>query len=102
MFHKTFLNVYKKSIQVNLSSAIINGRIYFRPKKDGDVIYYGGMTRKLKKLFNDRKVPPSIQKKYPVLCDYSGVLWVPGFGVRDDGIPRENRKDLFVFLGEKI
>lgn len=84
-FDNSYLNVYKKSIQANLGSAIINGRLYFRPKQDGDAVYYGSMTHKLKKLYNDRKIPPSQRDRIPVLCDDGGVVWVPGFGVRDDG-----------------
>ena len=91
-------NVYKKSIQANLSSAIISGSLYLRPKRDGDTVYYGGMTHKIKKLYNDKKIPLSIRKKLPILCDEKGVLWVPGFGVRDDGVPREERQDLFATL----
>lgn len=96
---KTYSNVYKISIQANLSSAIIKGSLYLRPKKDGDTVYYGGMTHKLKKLFSDRKIPPSKRKLIPILCDDSGVVWVPGFGVRDDGVSIEERKDIFVLLG---
>ena len=78
------LNVYKKSIQANLRSAIISGELVVRSKRDGDTVYYGGMTHKLKKLFNDRKIPPSLRSRIPVVCDDRGVVWVPGFGVRDD------------------
>ena len=94
-------NVYKKSIQANLSSAIIGGSLYLRPKRNGDTVYYGGMTHKLKKLFNDKKIPLSVRKKLPILCDDKGALWVPGFGVRDDGVPREERQDLFATLAIK-
>lgn len=83
---KTFSNLYNFSIQANLSSAIINGNVYFRSREDGDAYKYGGSTRKLKKLFNDCKIPPSVRDKIPVFCDDSGILWVPGFGVRDDGV----------------
>ena len=83
--NKTFLKVYKKSIQADLSSAIICGRLFIRPKRDGDSVFYGGITRKLKKLFNDRKIPISKRSLIPILCDDKGVVWVPGFGVRDDG-----------------
>ena len=79
------LNVYKISIQADLSSAIIIGSLYIRPRTDGDTIYYGGITRKLKKLFTDAKIPQSLKKSIPILCDDRGVVWVPGFGVRDDG-----------------
>ncbi len=91
------LNVYKISIQADLSSAIINDSLYLRPRVDGDSIFYGGMTHKLKKLFSDRKIPQSHRKSIPVLCDGSGVLWVPGFGVRDDGV-RSSKNKLYVTL----
>lgn len=95
---KSYLNVYKKSIQADLSSAIIDGSLYLRPKKDGDTVYYGGMTHKLKKLFNDRKIPLSLRKRLPILCDDRGVVWVPGFGVRDDRVPKEKRSGLYAVL----
>ncbi len=84
--YKSSLNVYKISIQQKLSSAIIDGELYLRPKMDGDSVFYGGINHKLKKLFNDRKIPPSYRSSIPVLCDARGVVWVPGFGVRDDGV----------------
>ena len=102
---KTFSNVYNFSIQAKLSSAIINGSVYFRSRADGDAYKYGGATRRLKKLFNDCKIPPSVRDKIPVFCDDSGILWVPGFGVRDDGVRGScgyltvnlsNRSDLFI------
>ena len=95
---KTYRNVNKISIQANLSSAIIKGGLYLRSKKDGDTVYYGGMTHKLKKLFSDNKVPRSKRGLIPILCDDSGVVWVPGFGVRDDGVSTEERVDLYVEL----
>ncbi len=95
---KTYLNVYKNSIQANLSSAIIKGSLYLRPKKDGDTVYYGGMTHKIKKLFSDAKIPRSKRRLIPILCDDDGVVWVPGFGVRDDGVPKDQRDDMFVLL----
>ena len=79
-----YLNVYKISIQANLSSAIIKGRLYLRPRRDGDTVYYGGMTHKLKKMLCDKKIPRDKRQLIPVLCDESGVVWMPGFGVRDD------------------
>ena len=98
---KSYLNVYKISIQANLSSAIIRGNLYIRPKKDGDTVYYGGMTHKLKKLFCDSKIPPSKRGLIPILCDDNGVVWVPGFGVRDDGVKAEDKCNLYVLLGIK-
>ncbi len=92
------LNIYSLSIQKDISSAIICGSLYLRPKKDGDTVYYGGMTHKVKKLFSDRKIPRSLRQKIPVLCDEKGVVWIPGFGVRDDGGKRIKDNSCFAAL----
>lgn len=96
---KSSLNIYNISIQANLSSAIIKGGLYLRSKKDGDTVYYGGMTHKLKKMFSDAKIPRSKRGLIPILCDDNGVVWVPGFGVRDDGVKNDDKEDIYVMLG---
>ena len=82
-------NVYKFAIQADLSSAIIEGDLYIRSRREGDAYFYGGMTRRLKKLFIDRKIPRSDRERVPVLCDARGIVWAAGFGVRDDGVRGE-------------
>lgn len=93
-------NVYKKSMQVNLNSAIITGELSVRTKKDGDAYFYGGMTRKLKKLFCDKKIPVSVRERTPVITDDKGIIWVPGFGVRDDHPEHKTDKWLTVYKKE--
>lgn len=98
-FDKSYSNVYKKSIQAKVSSAIIRGKACVRPKKDGDTVFYGGMTRKLKKLFNDRKISAFERSVYPVVCDDLGVLAVPGFGVREEKDHRQDEDFLYLLFG---
>lgn len=76
--------VYNFSIQAGLGSAIIDGVLKVRTRREGDAYYYGGMTHKLKKLFNDRHISPALRDRIPVVYDRRGIVWVPGFGVRDD------------------
>ena len=97
---KISLNVYKKSIQADISSAIIVGRLFIRPREDGDSVFYGGMTHKLKKLFNDRKIPKSKRDLIPILCDDRGVVYVPGFGARDDSPKEKNPLYLTLALND--
>ncbi len=81
---KQLKNVYNLSIRANLSSAKINGSLYVRNKKDGDSYRYGNMTHKLKKLFNDKKLSEKEKKTIPIICDDDGIVWVPGFSVRNE------------------
>ncbi len=84
-------NVYKFAIQADLSSAIIEGDLYIRSRREGDAYFYGGMMRRLKKLFIDRKIPRPDRERVPVICDGRGIVWAVGFGVRDDGARGEPR-----------
>ena len=80
---ESYLNIYKISIQTQIPSDIIDNGLFVRSKEDGDSYIFGGITRKLKKLFNDRKIPPSLRQHIPVVADNNGIVWVPGFKVRD-------------------
>ena len=92
--------VYTLSTQRPLASATIEGELYVRSRKEGDAYRYGDATHKLKKLFSDRKIPTALRGAVPVLCDARGILWVPPFGVRDDG--GERPRDLtLVYLAAK-
>ncbi len=92
-------NVYKFSIQADISSAIIEGDLFIRSRRDGDSYRYGGMTRSLKKLFTDAKIPRGDRRRVPIICDSSGILFVPGFGARDDGASGEKRYVRMTFEG---
>ena len=91
-------NVYKFSIQASLSSAIIVGMLHVRFKRDGDTVFYGGHTHKLKKVFCDLKIPKSKRDLIPLLCDDNGVVWAPGLAVRDDSPDPADKNSLSAIL----
>ena len=101
-FDKTFTNVYKIAIQQCIESDIIVGELFVREKRDGDAYRYGGMTHKLKKIFNDRGISPARRFEIPVICDDYGILWVPGFSVRDGGSIEKCDKKFYVALADKF
>ena len=80
---KTSLNVYNFSIQAFISSDIINNGLILRFKSDGDSYRYSGINHKLKKVFNDRNIPPMQRELIPVICDSEGIVLLPGMSVRD-------------------
>ena len=80
---QTEKNIYKKSIQITIDSATIKGTLLARNRRDGDKILLGGHHKSLKKLFTEKKIPPELRAKLPILCDESGILAVPCIGVRD-------------------
>ena len=79
---KTFLNVYKNSIKVNLSSAIIKGEFCVRCRRHGDSYRFGGVTHRLKTLFQSLHLITPIKERIPVFYDEEGIVFVPPFQVR--------------------
>lgn len=62
------------------------GTITLRPRRSGDEIRLPGGTKRLKKLFIDRKIPAAQREHLPVLCDERGVLGVYSVGPNLDRI----------------
>lgn len=91
--NESLKNIYKLSIHAELNSDKINHILFLRSRQDGDAYVYGGMTRRLKKLYNDRGFDRETRQKLPVFCDAEGIVWVPGFRPADrrraaDGSPK--------------
>ena len=63
--------------------------LYARYRQDGDAIRCHGMTKKLKKIICDHKIPLELRDRLPLIClDSAGrePLWFPGVAFRD-GFP---------------
>ena len=54
--------------------------LFARSRNDGESYRFGGMTRKLKKLLCGKTL---LEKSRPLVCDKDGILWFPGYPVRD-------------------
>ncbi len=78
-------NIYKLAICTSLPFDTIQGKAFVRFRMPGDRYRFGGMTRSVKKLLNEAKIPPEKRERLPVFCDEAGILWIPGFPVRDGG-----------------
>ncbi len=64
-------------------SDIIKKGLYWRPRREGDVILMGGMHRKLRKLYSAANIPMRLRETIPLLCDAEGIVWAPFVGCRD-------------------
>lgn len=95
-------NVYKIVMQGDFSSAIIDGELYLRTKRDADAYFYAGMHHKIKKVLLEKRIPKHLRDRVPVICDRRGIVWIPGLPPRDDstGIRRGRGPYLTVqFIG---
>ncbi|MBR2454271.1 MAG: tRNA lysidine(34) synthetase TilS [Clostridia bacterium] len=89
--------VYNLSISAEINDDTINGVLYARSRENGDSYRIGGMTRKLKKLFCDRKMTIDERNSLPIICDGEGILWVPNFSVRDGAKAKSGHKTVNIY-----
>lgn len=97
---QTLQNVYNLSIFARVKGDTIKKGLYARAREPGDSYRFGNMQRRLKKLFNDKKLPKKQRDSLPVICDGEGILWVPHFRVRDGAAGKDSETDYLIYYIE--
>ena len=92
--------VYNLSIFARVCSDTIKKGVFARSRECGDAYRFGGMTRKLKKLLNATRLTVRERDMLPVVCDGEGILWVPGFAVRDGAGAKKGEKCHIIYYIE--
>ena len=91
-------NIYNLSINQLTNFDKIKKDFYVRRRVDGDTYKFGGMTRKVKKLFSEKKIPVNERESGPVVCDRDGIVWIPGFPLRDGASGNSEYKNVNISL----
>ncbi len=88
-------NVYKDLVLSTLDSDKINGDLVLRKRRDGDKIKLPirKVTKSLKKILNEFKIPPELRDNIYVLSDDTSVVWVEKIGVDLRVAPDMNTKN---------
>lgn len=77
-------NIYKLFINRHLNFDKIKGYPYWRMRAPGDKIILHGHHRSVKKLLQEHRIAPVYRARLPILCDDTGIVCLPGVGIRDD------------------
>ena len=78
---------------------ILKGVLKLRSRKTGDRFTITGrnVTKTLKKLFIEDKVPQDFRDRIPVLCDETdAVVWLGDYGTNKPYVPDENTKNILL------
>ena len=80
----------------------ICGILRLRGRRNGDTITLPrrSVTKSLKKLFCEQKIPQEQRAAIPVLADDNGVVWVMGFGADKKHIAGRTAKNILYIEGE--
>lgn len=76
-------NVNKKLLNHCINCDIISEKTVVRTRRDGDTFTFfdRGVTKSLKKLFNELKIPAEKRPSVLLVANDSTVLWIEGIGV---------------------
>ena len=92
---KFFKENHKNHLTYCIGCDKIKGDLTLRTRQTGDVftLQKRRVTKSLKKLFIEDKIPTAERDKIPVLSDESGrVLWLGGYGVNAGFAPGQEEK----------
>ncbi len=88
-------NIYKLFIQRPINFATIKSSLCMRTMETGDTIRYGGMTRKLRKLYGAHHISPIERRRSLILADQDEVLFAAGIPSCADKVTWEqNTEDI--------
>ena len=87
--------VYKNSTIYPLNCDTIEGEIFVRSREEGDKIRLGKMTKSLKKMFIEKKIPRDMRDLVPIICDDKDILLVPKIGIADK-VKNNGHKTIYI------
>lgn len=97
--------ILKEDFNYYIDCDKISGKLIFRSRKEGDRISLVGRncTKTLKKLFNEKAIPPEKRNSVVVAADDKGVVAVEGIGVDAHRVSDKNTKQTLIlsFLNEE-
>ncbi len=78
------------------------GDLNMSSRKDGDRFFdkKRGQSKTLKKLFNEKRIPPADRNGVAILRDESSVVWIEGFGTDGKYLPDINSKNVLIIKKE--
>lgn len=71
--------VSRKKREEAFDLARIKTPLFLRTRKEGDYVQTKIGRKKMKKIFHEHKIPIHKRDYLLMLCDQSGILWVPGY-----------------------
>ena len=74
-------NIYKKYNTGCLYSDRIINSLYARNRREGDKFKLNGLTKSVKRLLCERKIPLGIRNRLPFICLNDEIIYIPGVGV---------------------
>ena len=85
-----------------IDASAVRGKLYLSSRRAGDTFTFANrkLTKSLKKLYNEKKIPLSERNRIAVLHDGDDVVWVEGIGVSLPYKPKDGTKEFLIIKKE--
>ncbi len=96
-------NIHKNLLTDCIRCDIITDSTVIRNKKEGDTFTFYGrdVTKSLKKLFNELKIPAEKRSTLKLVANDSTVLWIEGIGTSKQGRATKCENGAYMITGVK-
>ena len=81
--------IYKLDTFARLKNATILS-LFARTRREGDTIRTGGMTKKVKKLLCDKRIPLRERDSLPIITCDGEIIYIPRCAVRDENLAKKS------------
>lgn len=101
-FHLKQQSVYTLFNTLKLFADKIEGKLFVRNRNVADYYVADGITRNVKKMLCNKKIPLEKRDVIPFLCDNKGIIYIPGCPVCDRLRPDNNTNSiLYIHIFKK-
>ena len=84
LLSKNIVNISTKVYTISLNYDKIKHSLFIRQRKDGDKIYINNMTKKVKNIFIDFKIPINERNLYPIILHNDEIIGILGICISNE------------------
>ncbi len=102
LLSKNIINISTKVYTISLNYDKIKNSLFIRQRNVGDKIYINSMTKKVKNIFIDLKIPTNERNLYPILLSGDNIIGILGLCLSNDYIADELNNTVYLHIWEEI
>nr|WP_317358681.1 tRNA lysidine(34) synthetase TilS [uncultured Tyzzerella sp.] len=101
LLSKNIINISTKGYTILLNCDKIKNSLSIRQRMAGDKIYINNMTKKIKNIFIDLKIPANERNLYPILLCDNKVIGILGLCLCNDYKPSNIKNTVYLYIWEE-
>lgn len=101
LLSKNIINISTKAYTISLNYDKIKNSLFIRQRNAGDKIYLNNMTKKVKNIFIDLKIPADERNLYPILLCEDNIIGILGLCLCNDYKPTNFKNTVYLYIWEE-